>query len=407
MSAYAYPDRLLIEARDDSVRLEKIAVQDLRQNIDGYLVPNWRTRRLVEGYARYVETGQNDNDEYLNLRAAFTETLGKSNKVFSDVIATHIPNKKYDMSDTLFGDYLPNAAAGKPAVDANDTTINMVNGEDGEDQTSEGWDKVIHGAVRHLELHGYWKSKINIPDRMVESLKKKTLGKLVEDHGNKVDAILAGKPGAPLQIKGDSRWCATFEELYELSSDPFLLSIVQAYMGAPPIFQSPIAFLNSYSKVTSEKQLSDTAQLYHHDMHRLSFVKLFIYLTDVELGSGPHTLIKGTHRKRPDALWADGRHTDETVTKAGLIKNEVKITGKQGTIFLVDTSALHKGAHPETESRLMAQVQYTNSLFGRPLASSDHKIEKAKSKNADIQLAADHVRKYAARSGIRFMQNYI
>lgn len=404
----AYPDKLLIEARDDSIRLEKIAVQDLRQNIDGYLVPNWRTRRLVEAYARYVETGQNDHDEYVNLRMAFTETLGKSNKVFSDVIATHIRKKKYDMSGTLFGEYLPNAAAPKaPGPDANDTTINLANGEDGEDQSSEGWDKVVQGAVRHLEQHGFWKSKFTIPDSMVQSLKKKTLDKLVVDHGNKVDAILGGKPGAPLQIKGDSRWCATFEELYELSSDPFLLSIVQAYMGVPPIFQSPIAFLNSQAKATSEKQLSDTAQLYHHDMHRLSFVKLFIYLSDVDLGSGPHTLVKGTHRRRPDHLWADGRHTDEAITKAGLIKDEVKILGKAGTVFLVDTSALHKGAHPEKEPRLMAQVQYANSLFGRPLASSDHKVEMAKSKNPDIQVAAEHVRKYAARAGVRFMQNYI
>jgi hypothetical protein len=56
----------------------------------------------------------------------------------------------------------------------------------------------------------------------------------------------------------------------------------------------------------------------------------------------------------------------------------------------------------------MAQVQYTNSLFGRPLAPSDHKIEMAQTnKNKDILAAAAHLRKYAGQGGVRFMQNYI
>jgi hypothetical protein len=196
--------------------------------------------------------------------------------------------------------------------------------------------------------------------------------------------------------------------MYEISSDPLLLSIVQAYMGVPPIFNTPVAFLNSFATAKNDRALSDTAQLYHHDMHRLGFVKVFVYLTDVGPGSGPHTLVRGTHRSRPDNLWADGRHSDEAIAKAGLAKDEIRITGKAGTVFLVDTSCLHKGAHPETESRLMAQVQYTNSLFGKPISSSDHKIELAETNRAEgVQEAAALVRKYASRAGVRFMQNYI
>ena len=96
------------------------------------------------------------------------------------------------------------------------------------------------------------------------------------------------------------------------------------------------------------------------------------------------------------------------MVQAGVKKDEVSISGKAGTVFLVDTSAYHKGAHPKSDYRIMAQVQYTNSLFGKPIAASDHKVERAmKSKNEVLQDAAALIRKYAERTGVRFMQNYI
>ncbi len=186
------------------------------------------------------------------------------------------------------------------------------------------------------------------------------------------------------------------------------MSIVQEYLGVPPIFNTPISFISSSAKPKTAEELSDNAQLFHHDMHRLGFVKMFVYLTDVDDKSGPHSMLKCTHRSRPNALWADGRHDDEAIVKNKQDGKEVRITVKAGTILLVDTSALHKGLRPEVGHRIMAQVQYTNSLFGRPLAKSDHKVEMAKtSKSKEIEEAAALVRKYAARSGVRFMQNVI
>jgi hypothetical protein len=124
--------------------------------------------------------------------------------------------------------------------------------------------------------------------------------------------------------------------------------------------------------------------------------------------SGPHTLIRGSHRRRPPALWADGRHTDKAVENGGLMEREENIVGPAGTVFLVDTSALHKGANPISKHRLMAQVQYTNSLFGRPWPESERKLTMAAtSDNKALNEAADLVRKYAQKSGVRFMQNYI
>ncbi|MDQ6437584.1 phytanoyl-CoA dioxygenase family protein [Mesorhizobium sp. LHD-90] len=400
----AFPDRILIDARNDSIQLEQIAVDDLNENLDRYLEPNWRAHRVLKGYQDFVRRGgQNDEETYLQMRAAFSETRGRSNKIFSDVLASHTRKTNYDLSKSMFSGYV---TGGKS--DRAETTVSMVNGEDGEDPNADLWAKVVHGAARHLGMHGYWVSKFPAPDALVQSLKKKTLARLEGDHGAKIEAMIKGRDDAPGLIKGDARWLTTFEEMYELSADPLLLSIVQAYMGLPPIFNTPVAFISSSAKPKNARELSDNAQLYHHDMHRLGFVKVFIYLTDVDDRSGPHTLVRGTHRNRPDPLWSDGRHDDAAIAKAGLTKDEVRITGKAGTVFLVDTSALHKGLRPEAGHRIMAQVQYVNSLFGRPLAAADHKVETAQtSKREDIQEAAALVRKYSALAGVRFMQNMI
>src|SRR5690606_37713232 len=108
--------------------------------------------------------------------------------------------------------------------------------------------------------------------------------------------------------------------------------------------------------------------------------------SDVGPGSGPHAMIPGTHRERPDALWADGRHTDETVAQHGMLEKEARITGPAGTLFLVDTSALHKGVHPTDNARIIAQVQYANSLFGHPIPEDSRPFTAArKSDGADVQ----------------------
>ena len=121
-------------------------------------------------------------------------------------------------------------------------------------------------------------------------------------------------------------------------------------------------------------------------------------------------MIPGTHRSRPDHMWSDGRHSDEKVAKSGLLDGEVRITGKAGTLFMVDTTALHKGVHPVDRSRLLAQVQYSNSMFGKPVTPALrvlHQSRTAEKDNEDIQTAAALVKKYAEKSGVRFMQSMI
>ncbi len=109
---------------------------------------------------------------------------------------------------------------------------------------------------------------------------------------------------------------------------------------------------------------SEAAQLYHFDMDRPQFLKVFFYLTDVDADTGPHCYIKGSHRDRPAALWRDGRHDDTQVLESCGRDREVEVTGSEGSAFAVDTSGLHKGKPLVRGNRLVLQVEYTSALFG-------------------------------------------
>ena len=373
----AVGDKILAQARLSSIQLEGLAAAELRDQIDSYLPPSYGARQMVEAFSGYTRAGTNSQDAYYNFRSTFTETRGVSHQVFSKVLASHIRAEKHPLTRSMF--QVEDAAA------------------------------TIRAAVRSMNVNGMWKARFLVPDNLVQSLKEKTLARFEQRHGDKIQAMLDGAPGCEPQVKSNYDWVTTFEEMYEISSDPLLLSIVQDYIGVPPIFDTPVVFLNSTAPL-DDRGLSDTAQLYHHDLHRLQFVKLFIYLTDVDAGSGPHAMIPGTHRSRPDHMWSDGRHSDEKVAKSGLLDGEVRITGKAGTLFMVDTTALHKGVHPVDRSRLLAQVQYSNSMFGKPVTPALrvlHQSRTAEKDNEDIQTAAALVKKYAEKSGVRFMQSMI
>lgn len=135
-------DRVFIEARQQSIQLEQLAALDLEQNINGYLPPSWTARQVVDGYKDYVANGNTDESAYLNMRKAYSETCGKSNKVFSDVIASHIKRTEYDMSKTMF--------------------------------VADDMENQIRSALYRLNHFGFARLKFRVPMDIVERLKNRS-----------------------------------------------------------------------------------------------------------------------------------------------------------------------------------------------------------------------------------------
>lgn len=170
----------------------------------------------------------------------------------------------------------------------------------------------------------------------------------------------------------------------ELLADPSLRDLARRYMGWEPINDLVAMW---WSTAHSNQASSEVAQMYHFDMDRPKFLKLFFYLTDVTTDTGPHCYIRRSHRARPAELWRDGRLSDDEVLALYGRASEVEITAPRGTLIAVDTSGFHKGKPLVCGHRLMLQLEYTNSLFGQQYAH----IKVPPSTFWRAQLAADPV----------------
>ena len=72
----------------------------------------------------------------------------------------------------------------------------------------------------------------------------------------------------------------------KLIMDPVLINIAANYLVV-----NPILILQLCGGPQTLKQKEDAAQEYHFDLDRPKWLKIFIYLTDVNKDNGPHCYI--------------------------------------------------------------------------------------------------------------------
>ena len=150
-------------------------------------------------------------------------------------------------------------------------------------------------------------------------------------------------------------------EVQEFATDPGLATVARKYLGQPVIMDE-VAFWWTTNRRAEDANIN--AQMFHQDRDRLSFLKFFIYLTDVTPDTGPHVYLRGSHRSIPPSLRRDGRLTDEAVREAGLGHEIKELCGPAGTLMAVDTIGLHKGKTPISSDRLALENEFSTSLFG-------------------------------------------
>jgi len=137
-----------------------------------------------------------------------------------------------------------------------------------------------------------------------------------------------------------------------IANNPTVLSAVGKALGAKPT----ISYMTAWWSI-AHGEAARHAELFHRDVDDLRFIKLFIYLTDVDDGSGPHVFVKGTHKV--NKLTEIRRLSEEEVTTEFGSQNVMKFTGPAGTAFLENTYGVHRGVPPTKTTRLLFQVLYS------------------------------------------------
>ena len=165
-----------------------------------------------------------------------------------------------------------------------------------------------------------------------------------------------------------------------IANNPLILNTVTRYFGCLPTIQYMMcrwtySFDNDKNPVRS--------QLFHHDYHGVKFLKLFIYLTDVNDINESHVFVKGSHdnvkneycikqyQKRNNFNqevindWYKkkkkrGEHKlkDNTIHEIFHESKIDNVLGSKGFCFIEDTNGMHKGNVPN-QDRLFFSITYT------------------------------------------------
>lgn len=171
----------------------------------------------------------------------------------------------------------------------------------------------------------------------------------------------------------------------KLCLNEYLISAVSEYLKAVPILFNVQVW---YSPNVENKDLIGS-QLYHFDREDFRQIKCFIPLEDIDIDSGPLTLISSKNSKKfifknllkLKLISSKGRFTDNEIKSAFKKNVELPLKCKTGQIALIDTTqCLHFGSRPSKKYKYHITIQYL-SPYSTKLDSISKKFSSAKTFN--------------------------
>lgn len=224
-----------------------------------------------------------------------------------------------------------------------------------------------------LENEGYALG-INLPNAVVQEILEFAYSETCYGNRNpeigfyyhereKVEASLGNKFRLGSYFEADN--CRAIKKL---ESDPELLAIAANFLGATPVHMATELWWSFPTTANHLEQLK-AAQVFHYDMDDYRFIKFFFYLTDVDLVSGPHVCIRGSHINKKFSHQILGvrcasKEDTEIVNYYGS-ENVVTICGSAGLGFAEDTYCFHKGSPPSDKNRLLLQIEFAINDYGK------------------------------------------
>jgi hypothetical protein len=137
------------------------------------------------------------------------------------------------------------------------------------------------------------------------------------------------------------------EAVRTLSRDPLIVDVVRRFLGAEPVLlKSQIYWTVPDGTKIGNALAAAEGGRFHYDLADIRAVTVFIYLTDVDEGCGPHIVIRGTQRRRTPGQILRRCISDEHAERAYGDRIQV-ITGPAGTGWFEDITCYHKQAPAE------------------------------------------------------------
>ena len=160
-------------------------------------------------------------------------------------------------------------------------------------------------------------------------------------------------------FKNKSLWVKNQSEIINniyiknIVTDNYIYNIVKNYLNADPILCQVNFWINGESKINS-------SQVFHQDRDHLRFLKIFIYLNDVNENNGAHIYVEKSKNniKMETNNYKPGIRVSDNFINLNYKDNIKIIEGKKGSIIFEDTTGFHKGGVVKTNFRYLLQIEY-------------------------------------------------
>lgn len=163
-----------------------------------------------------------------------------------------------------------------------------------------------------------------------------------------------------------------FNDLFiKLSLSRTALDIINNYLGMYSRF-----FEYTLAKISPTDKEPQQSQTWHRDAYDKKFVKMFIYLTDVDENSGPLNYIEKSHcGGKWHKIYPQKGMSTTYLPPNPQLPRATMCTGSAGTVIFADTAGIHYGGLCKTNSRIMFTASYrtngapihpTERLYGVP-----------------------------------------
>ena len=173
--------------------------------------------------------------------------------------------------------------------------------------------------------------------------------------------------GVPVAI-GDYVGVETSAEVRELAADPLLLGIATQYLrGEPHLLEARMWWSVGTQQAHAPRDLVRFGQeRFHFDLDDWRCINFFFHLTDVDDESGPHTVLRGSHRRRRirDQLSPFKGAEASSLMRFYDETDVVSISGPAGSGFAADPFAFHMGRLPRRD-RLILKLELGCGFRGR------------------------------------------
>ena len=218
-------------------------------------------------------------------------------------------------------------------------------------------------SAEELNEKGYAKLSQNLNTNHVNELVK--LATTLKCFNGEKFVLFDEKSITNTRYNFDSNDLINQSSIQQLIMDEYLIDIAREYFDSEPIFDIPVMWWSTpFGNVPS----SNAAQLYHYDLERVKWLKIFFYLTDVNDSNGPHQYIEKSHKvnSKPIELLSKGykRISDDEIGNYYNIDSFKVIKGLKGSAFAADTLCWHKGTKLIKGNRLVLELNYASSLLG-------------------------------------------